>query len=57
MCMCMYILQCGFFKREKKDKLEKWKRQSNIYENRTTGRLSRIKSSTPKDDRHAISTE
>ena len=57
MCICMYILQCGFFKKEKKDKLEKWKRQSNFYENRKTQRLSRIKSSTPKDDRLALSTE
>ena len=57
MCICMYILQCGFFKREKKDKLEKWKKQSNFYENRKTQRLSRIKSSTPKDDRLALSTE
>ena len=51
------LWKCGFFKREKKDKLEKWKRQSNFYENRKTQRLSRIKSSTPKDDRLALSTE
>jgi hypothetical protein len=50
------MLQCGFSKREK-DKLEKWKRQSNFYEDRKTQRLSRIKSSTPKDDRLALSTE
>ena len=57
MCICMYILQCGFYKREKKDKLEKWKRQRNFYENRQTQRLSRIKSSTPKDDRLVLNTE
>lgn len=31
--------QCGFFKREKKQKVEEIKRKSNYYENRKTQRI------------------
>ncbi|CAC5395976.1 ITGA9 [Mytilus coruscus] len=47
------LWKCGFFKREKKDKIDKWKRQSNFYEQRKTQRLSRL--SKPKDDEVALS--
>ncbi|VDI02252.1 integrin alpha 8 [Mytilus galloprovincialis] len=47
------LWKCGFFKREKKDKIDKWKRQSNFHEQRKTQRLSRL--SKPKDDEVTLS--
>lgn len=49
------LWKCGFFKREKKEKVDKWKRQSNFYEQRKTQRISRLRMSKPQEDEIALS--
>ncbi|XP_052106689.1 integrin alpha-9-like [Mytilus californianus] len=37
------LRKCGFFKRQKKERVEEWKRKSNYYEKRKTERISKAR--------------